>query len=162
LIVFTPKSLLRLPAARSRAGDFTAGHFREVLPDPRDPAPGDVRRLVLSSGKVWYDLDAHRTKQDVTGAALVRVEQLYPFPADQILAQLERYPGAREVMWVQEEPENMGAYHFVHWWLHHRHLPERVAFRHVARPESGSPASGSATVHELEQADLVARTFEGL
>jgi multifunctional 2-oxoglutarate metabolism enzyme len=162
LVVFTPKSLLRLPAARSRAEDFTAGHFREVLPDPRDPAPSDVRRLVLSSGKVWYDLDPYRTKQDVTGAALVRVEQLYPFPADQILAQLERYPGAQEVMWVQEEPENMGAYHFVHWWLHHRHLPERVSFRHVARPESGSPASGSATVHELEQADLVARTFEGL
>jgi 2-oxoglutarate dehydrogenase complex dehydrogenase (E1) component-like enzyme len=162
LIVFTPKSLLRLPAARSATEEFTSRHFLEVMPDRRDPSPESVRRLILSSGKVFYDLDAHREKQGTAGAVLVRVEQLYPFPADQILEQLARYPAAREVIWVQEEPENMGAYRFVHWWLHHKHLPADVGFRHVARPESGSPATGSATMHELEQADLLRRAFEGL
>jgi 2-oxoglutarate dehydrogenase E1 component len=159
LIVFTPKSLLRLPAARSAAAEFTRGHFREVLPDPRDPVPDSVHRLILCSGKVFFDLDAHREKAGVTKAAVIRVEQLYPFPAEQILEELGRYPNAREALWVQEEPENMGAYRFVHWWLHHKHLPETVPFRHVARAESGSPAAGSTTAHEWEQADLTARAF---
>jgi 2-oxoglutarate dehydrogenase E1 component len=159
LIVFTPKSLLRLPAARSTAADFASGHFAEVLPDPRDPAADGVRRVVLCSGKVFYDLDAAREKGEGAGAVVVRLEQLYPFPAEQVMAQLSRYPNARELVWVQEEPENMGAYRFVQWWLARTGLPEGVTFHHVARPESGSPASGSATMHELEQADLIRRAF---
>src|SRR5206468_914331 len=103
-----------------------------------------------SSGKVYYDLAAHREKTGVAGAALGRLEQIYPFPSEQILQALDAYPNARELWWVQEEPENMGAYHFVHLRLH-RTLPDDVRFDHVARGESGSPASGSATVHDLEQ-----------
>ncbi|HEX2089910.1 MAG TPA: multifunctional oxoglutarate decarboxylase/oxoglutarate dehydrogenase thiamine pyrophosphate-binding subunit/dihydrolipoyllysine-residue succinyltransferase subunit [Actinomycetota bacterium] len=160
LIVFTPKSLLRLPAAASRTDEFVTGGFKEVLPDSTDPTAEAVRRVILCSGKVYYDLVAEREKR-AADAAVVRVEQLYPFPADQILEQIRRYPSASEVRWVQEEPENMGAYRFVHGWLH-RVLPEGVALTHVSRPESGSPASGSATVHSAEQEQLVASAFEGL
>ena len=161
LIVFTPKSLLRLPAAASRTQDFVAGHFQEVLPDPADHAADAVTRVVLCSGKVFYDLLSERDKRSSANLALLRVEQLYPFPAEQILERVGRYPKASEVRWVQEEPENMGAYRFVHWWLH-RVLPDGMAFNHVSRPESGSPASGSATVHAAEQQALVAAAFEGL
>ena len=93
--------------------------------------------------------------------ALIRLEQLYPFPSEQIVKLLATYPNLAELRWVQEEPENMGAYRFVHWWLH-RALPEDVGFSHVAREESGSPASGSATVHEREQAEILEAAFEGL
>jgi 2-oxoglutarate decarboxylase len=161
LVVFTPKSLLRHPAARSATDEFVRGHFLEVLPDPRDPKPEDVRAVLLASGKIWYELDTYRDKQKVENVALVRVEQLYPFPADQILEQLARYPNAGQVRWAQEEPENMGAYRFVHWRLHRR-LPEGIRFSHVSREESGSPAAGSATVHEREQQELVRSAFEDL
>ncbi|HEX2069098.1 MAG TPA: multifunctional oxoglutarate decarboxylase/oxoglutarate dehydrogenase thiamine pyrophosphate-binding subunit/dihydrolipoyllysine-residue succinyltransferase subunit, partial [Actinomycetota bacterium] len=161
LIVFTPKSLLRLPAAASRTDEFVTGSFREVLPDPTDPTAEGVKRVILCTGKVYYDLLAEREKRGSAAAALVRLEQLYPFPVDQILEQVRRYPSATEVRWVQEEPENMGGYRFVHGWLH-RVLPEGVAFTHASRPESGSPASGSATVHSAEQEQLVASAFEGL
>jgi multifunctional 2-oxoglutarate metabolism enzyme len=161
LVLFTPKSLLRLAAARSGTDEFVKGHFSEVLPDIRGPKPDDVRAVLLSSGKVWFDLDQLRENEGLGHVALVRVEQLYPFPADQILEQLARYPKARHVRWVQEEPENMGAYRFAHWRLHSK-LPDGVAFNHVSREESGSPATGSATVHDLEQKALIKAAFAGL
>ena len=161
LVVFTPKSLLRLPAARSRTAELVEGRFWEVLADPRELRTEEVTGLVLCSGKVFYELAEFREKQGIETAALVRIEQLYPFPRDQILETLERYPNARDVRWVQEEPENMGAYRFVHWRLH-RELPDEISFSHVAREESGSPASGSATVHDREQRELVEAAFEGL
>jgi multifunctional 2-oxoglutarate metabolism enzyme len=137
------------------------GRFREVLPDPAAPAADGVRRLLLSSGKMYYDLAAHREKAGANGVALARLEQVYPFPSEQILEALKVYPNVREVWWVQEEPENMGAYHFVHLRLH-RALPDGVRFDHVAREESGSPATGSATIHDLEQQALLEAAFEGL
>ena len=155
LVVFTPKWLLRLPAARSRTEEFLHGSFRETLADETVTVE-DVRTLVLCSGKVYYELDERRRKDDVGAVAIGRVEQFYPFPLDQLLEQIGRYPNLQEVRWVQEEPENMGGYRFVHWRLH-RALPEGVRFSHVARVESGSPATGSATVHELEQQDLLRR-----
>ncbi len=161
LIVFTPKSLLRLAAASSRTDEFVRGHFQEVLPDPKDAASGEVRAVLLSSGKLYYELAAKREKESRTDVAIVRLEQFYPFPGDQVLEQLARYPNAKAVRWAQEEPENMGAYAFVHARLHSA-LPKGIAFSHVARPESASPAGGSATIHELEQQDLLARAFEGL
>jgi 2-oxoglutarate dehydrogenase complex dehydrogenase (E1) component-like enzyme len=161
LIVFTPKSLLRSPEARSRTEEFVSGHFQEVLADPSAPPADVVRGLILCSGKIYYDLAAKRAQGVGSAAALVRVEQVYPFPAEQILEQFRRYPNAREIRWVQEEPENMGPYRFVHWWLHHRHLPEGVRFSHVARAESGSPAAGSTTIHDLEQKALLEQAFEG-
>jgi 2-oxoglutarate decarboxylase len=161
LVLFTPKWLLRLPAARSRTEEFVEGGFREVVPEVQELNPADVRAVILCSGKVYYELAEHRERNALNNVALIRLEQLYPFPLEQIAELLEEYPALREVRWVQEEPENMGAYHYVHWQLH-RDLPEDLAFSHVAREESGSPATGSATVHEQEQRELISAAFEGL
>jgi multifunctional 2-oxoglutarate metabolism enzyme len=158
LVVMTPKSLLRLPAARSRTEAFTDGSFQEVLPDPEHPHPSVVSRVLLCSGKVCYDLEKYRADHDVRGAAIVRVEQLYPFPEDLLREQLAHFEGA-EPFWVQEEPENMGA-----WWYVRRVVRDRlgVDLAGVTRPESASPATGSLTVHQQEQADLIDRAFQRL
>ncbi|HJP65993.1 MAG TPA: multifunctional oxoglutarate decarboxylase/oxoglutarate dehydrogenase thiamine pyrophosphate-binding subunit/dihydrolipoyllysine-residue succinyltransferase subunit, partial [Actinomycetota bacterium] len=161
LVTITPKSLLRLPAARSRTDELVEGHFGETLADPTDPPADSVRWVIVCSGKVYYDLAAAREKEGVEGVAIVRLEQLYPFPRDQILEHLQRYPNAKEMRWVQEEPENMGAYGFIHAQLHSFRLPEGVRFTHVAREESASPASGSATVHEREQQALIQQALTG-
>jgi 2-oxoglutarate decarboxylase len=162
LVLFTPKSLLRLPAARSRTDDLVEGHFHEILPDPSEPDPASVRRVIVCSGKVYYDLAARRAKDEIAGVAILRMEQLYPFPRDQILEHLQGYPKVEEMLWVQEEPRNMGAYAFIHAQLHSFRLPEGVRFRHVSREESASPATGSATAHEREQQALIDEAFAGL
>ena len=153
LIVFTPKSLLRLPAARSHAEDLVHGRFLEVLPDAT-AEPANVRAVLLCSGKVSFELEARRQESGRTDVAIVRVEQLSPFPQAQVLAEMDRYPGA-QVRWVQEEPENMGALRFVDRRL--RDAGRTIA--HISRPESGSPASGSATIHQLEQRALLDAAF---
>ncbi len=175
LIVFTPKSLLRARQSRSPIGDLTVGSFAEVLDDPEPGQhlgidPGAVQRVVLCSGKVAYDTMARRGDL-VAGAeglpapgvepatvAVVRVEQLYPWPQEQLGAVLDGYPAARQVVWLQEEPENMGAWTFVHGRLH-RLVRDRFALSHVSRAESASPATGSAALHALEQEDLLRRVF---
>jgi 2-oxoglutarate dehydrogenase E1 component len=159
LVVLTPKSLLRLPAARSAAADFSEGSFREMLPDPDHPHPSVVSRVVFCGGKVFYDLAKRRTDAGVQGAALIRVEQLYPFPAEQVREVLEHFSGATEVYWVQEEPENMGAWYYVRRVARDRFGVELTG---VTREESASPATGSLTVHQREQEDLLNRAFEGL
>ncbi|HEX2117624.1 MAG TPA: multifunctional oxoglutarate decarboxylase/oxoglutarate dehydrogenase thiamine pyrophosphate-binding subunit/dihydrolipoyllysine-residue succinyltransferase subunit, partial [Acidimicrobiales bacterium] len=164
LVVLTPKSLLRARHSRSSVDQFVAGRFREVLDDPAfaggDRRRDDVRRVVLASGKVAYEAMAHRDEHGLP-VAVVRVEQLYPWPEMLVLDTVSRYSSAREVVWLQEEPENMGAWTFVHGRLH-RLLRDEYSLRHVSRPESASPATGSQTVHQREQADLLTRTFEGL
>jgi 2-oxoglutarate dehydrogenase E1 component len=155
LVVMTPKSLLRARQARSGIALFVEGGFEEVLNDPAvadgslDPA--GVTRVVLCSGKVAYD--AMHRREELGGAAahvaVVRVEQLHPWPAASLLATLDHYEAVEEVVWLQEEPENMGAWTYVHGWLH-RILRERATLTHVSRPVSGSPATGSATIHQLE------------
>jgi multifunctional 2-oxoglutarate metabolism enzyme len=165
LIVLTPKGLLRAKAAASPAAAFTGGHFRETLPEPafdgRDDRPReDVRRVLLCTGKMAYELIRRRDERDAA-AAVLRVEQLYPFPTDQIRETIRSFPNAQEVLWVQDEPENMGAWSFVHGRLH-RILREDYRLRHVARRESGSPATGSQTVHEQEHRQLIRHAFEGL
>ncbi len=154
LVVMSPKSLLRLPAARSRAAEFTDGDFRPVLPDPE--APDRASRVILCQGKLYYDLLRRREESGVP-AALVRLEQCYPFPADAIREQLDGYSGA-DVVWAQEEPENMGAGRFVVRNLRHR---LRVEGGMVARKESPSPATGSLRVHQQEQAELLERALAG-
>jgi multifunctional 2-oxoglutarate metabolism enzyme len=161
LIVFTPKSFLRLAAASSATEELVDGHFVEVLPDARVSDPERVRVVLLCSGKVFYELERIRADRDHPAAAVVRLEQLYPFPEEQILDALKAYPNLEEVRWVQEEPENMGAYAFVHIKMH-RALPDGIRFRHVARPESGSPAPGIRAVHEQEQAELLEAAFSDL
>jgi 2-oxoglutarate decarboxylase len=156
LVVATPKSMLRMKAATSEPAHFTTGSFRAVIGDATaDPARVD--RVLLCSGKVYYDLVAERESRGDDRAAIVRVEQLYPLPVDEILAELATYPEA-DVVWVQHEPANMGA------WPHMAlHLPEHLGgrrLRRASRPASASPASGSSKRHEKEQRELLARALE--
>jgi 2-oxoglutarate decarboxylase len=163
LVVFTPKSLLRARQARSPIEAFTTGSFAEVLDDPsaanEEFDPEAVSRVVLCTGKVAYDALARRDELGERGkqVVIVRVEQLYPWPKSTITGILSRYPQAQEVVWLQEEPENMGAWNFVHGRLH-KMLRNSHALRHVSRAESASPASGSGALHRLEQDDLLARS----
>jgi 2-oxoglutarate dehydrogenase E1 component len=161
LIVFTPKSMLRLKAASSAVEDFTSGSFRKVLPDPAALPAQAVTRVLLASGKVIYDLEAERARRADTTTAILRVEQLAPVPADEILAAVKTYPGA-EIMWVQDEPANQGAWPFMA-----MNLPQALASRgetrvlHVAsRVASASPATGSSKKHALQQAQLIATAFD--
>ena len=162
LVVFTPKSLLRAKAAVSPVSDFTEQRFQPVLGDPGvGGEPLDdaaVRRVLLCSGKVGYDLLAQREAAGTADTAVVRVEQLYPLPAEEIVEALERYPNATDVVWVQEEPANMGAWQFMACNLP-EHLTGGRTLRRVSRKASASPAVGSAKVHEVEQRQLVADAF---
>ncbi len=158
LVVLTPKSLLRLPAAASGVIDLISGSWNPVLSDVTRPNADSIRRVILCSGKVYYDLATAREKHGISGLALVRVEQLYPFPVDEIAEELHRYDGA-EVLWVQEEPENMGAWRYMHMkFADHFKVPLLCR----TRPESASPASGSARAHEWEQEQLIGSALAGL
>ena len=159
LVVMTPKSLLRARQSRSPVDQLTSGSFSVVLDDATISEPGAVRRVVLCSGKVAFEVMGRRDQAGLAGSvAVVRVEQLYPWPEDQISAVLARYPSATEVVWLQEEPENMGAWTFVHGRLH-RLLREDYTLSHVSRPESASPAVGVAAIHQLETEDLMRRAL---
>ena len=158
LIVFTPKRYLRGKESYSPASEFASGHFREVFDDPDVADRGAVRRVVLATGKVALDVAGARTKAGRPDVAVVRIEQLYPWPAEQISAALAGYPGTEEVIWLQEEPENMGAWNFVRDRLDEL-LGGDFRFDRVSRVASGSPATGSHGMHELEQADLVTRAL---
>jgi 2-oxoglutarate dehydrogenase E1 component len=150
LIVFTPKSMLRLKSAASAAADFTSGAFRPVIGEQR---PSGVRRVLLCSGKIYYDLAERRSAAGRDDVAILRTERLYPLPAAELASELAAYPGEAQICWVQEEPANMGAWPYVA-----MHLPSRLGRRIdvVARPESSAPASGSARAHASELADLLA------
>jgi multifunctional 2-oxoglutarate metabolism enzyme len=156
LVVFTPKSMLRSKAAASPASAFTEGHWAPVLRDPHPQPANGVRRIVLCTGKVTWDLVAAREKHGRADSAIVRVEQLYPLPSAEIAAAIAEYPNAEEILWVQEEPANMGA------WTHiAMHLPGelgRQVYR-VSRPESSSPATGSHERSEHEQQKLLSAVF---
>jgi 2-oxoglutarate dehydrogenase E1 component len=164
LVVVTPKSMLRSPASRSPIAELEVGSFAHVLDDPGVTDPESIRRIVLCSGKVALEALQRRQQlaaDDAAAAAavaVVRIEQLYPWPIAQISEIFERYGQAEEVVWLQEEPENMGAWSFVHARLHAA-LPPRLRLRHVSRSESASPAIGSAALHQLEQADLLQRAI---
>jgi len=154
LVVMSPKSLLRHRLAVSRLDAFTEGRFRPVLDDDGIDDPSDVTTLLLCSGKVFYTLYEAREERQVNGIALGRVEQLYPFPHADVDALLKGYPSLDRLVWVQEEPENMGAWRHVR----HRlegHRPEGVALSYVGREEAASPATGSYRRHEEEEAALI-------
>ena len=157
LIVFSPKSGLRLKQTRSRIEELTSGSFQEVLDDPGNLDVNAVQRIVFCSGKVAWDAIAERDKRNEP-VAVVRIEQLYPLPTEQMLAILKKYPNATELRWLQEEPENMGAWNFI------EHNTWRVKeqgydLRHVARVASGSPATGSKAIHDQEHAELMEEIF---
>ncbi|MEP6298604.1 MAG: multifunctional oxoglutarate decarboxylase/oxoglutarate dehydrogenase thiamine pyrophosphate-binding subunit/dihydrolipoyllysine-residue succinyltransferase subunit, partial [Ilumatobacter sp.] len=157
LIVFSPKQGLRMKQTRSPIEELTTGSFQEVLDDPGDIDPQSITRIVFCSGKVAWDAIAARDERDEP-VAVVRIEQLYPLPTDQMLDILKKYPNAKELRWLQEEPANMGAWNFIehHVW---RIKEEGYDLRHVARVESGSPATGSKIIHDQELAQLMDELF---
>jgi 2-oxoglutarate dehydrogenase E1 component len=150
LIVFTPKSLLRHSRCISSLDDLAKGKFMEVIDD--DDAAGKISKVVLCSGKLYYDLIEHREKNKSKGVAIVRLEQLYPLPQKQLKKILDKYSSAK-FTWAQEEPENMGA------WSYLLRTMNDVSLTHIARPESASPATGSHHAHVREQQELVKRVF---
>jgi len=155
LIIFTPKSLLRLPQACSNLADLSAGRFLPVLDDGAARARGDqVGRIVICSGKVYYDLLAEAEKHPADRPALVRLEQLYSFPENELRGLLAGYPNVREIVWCQEEPKNMGAWTFVAPRLAAL-LPSLASLRYAGRPDRASPAEGSHHAHTVEQDRIV-------
>ncbi|CAL9424222.1 multifunctional oxoglutarate decarboxylase/oxoglutarate dehydrogenase thiamine pyrophosphate-binding subunit/dihydrolipoyllysine-residue succinyltransferase subunit [Streptomyces sp. enrichment culture] len=166
LVVFTPKSMLRLKAAASKAEEFTSGQFRPVIGDDTvDPAT--VKKVVFCSGKVYYDLDAERKKRGATDTAIIRIERLYPLPGAELQAEIKKYPNAEKYLWAQEEPANQGAWPFIALNLiDHLDLavgadvPHDERLRRISRPHSSSPAVGSAKRHQAEQEQLVREVFE--
>ncbi|MBV9661414.1 MAG: multifunctional oxoglutarate decarboxylase/oxoglutarate dehydrogenase thiamine pyrophosphate-binding subunit/dihydrolipoyllysine-residue succinyltransferase subunit [Acidimicrobiales bacterium] len=158
LILFTPKRYLRARESYSTLSEFTEGHFREVLDDGAVADPERVRRVVLATGKVALDVIGARDQAARDDVAVVRVEQLHPWPLEQIVAAVSGYERASEIVWVQEEPANMGAANFVRDRLDEMFEADYQVLR-VSRVASGSPATGSHAMHELEQADLLARAL---
>ena len=155
LIVMTPKSLLRLPAATSTIAELADGGFKPLIDDAEIVNPSDVKRVVFCSGKLYYDLADARRKAPNSRVAIIRVEQFYPFPLTSIRETLARYENARELVWAQEEPQNMGGWTFMQERLENL-LPACERPRYVGRSASASPATGSYSIHQKEQAQLVA------
>ncbi|HEY7826493.1 MAG TPA: hypothetical protein VIC00_06680, partial [Candidatus Acidoferrales bacterium] len=154
LVVFTPKSMLRNPAASSALAELAASRFQNVIPDAGD---GSATHVLLCTGKIGHELAAERKKRKDNSTAIIFVEQLYPFPEAELAAEMDRHANVREFIWVQEEPANMGALAFI--------VPqlERLAHGHpvltVKRSASASPATGSHKAHEMEQHTLLALAF---
>ena len=160
LVVMTPKSLLRHPKAVSPIEAFSEGSFQKVIPDASGVDPKAAPFVVLCSGKVYYDLsEVRESDPEKQNIPLVRLEQIHPFPAEELQAVLADYPDGTEVRWVQEEPANMGAWRFIRDRFEGDSF-ERVELVRVSRPESASPATGSGSSHKLEQARLLAAALD--
>lgn len=154
LIVFTPKSMLRLKAASSAVADFTQGSFLPVINDQQGLDPSAVKKVLFCSGKIYWDLLAESQKREVKDVAIVRLEQLYPTPVEEMQTAIAQFPGA-QLRWVQDEPANQGP-----WTYMGLFMPRYgITFKVISRPASASPASGSAKRHAAEQADLISRAF---
>jgi 2-oxoglutarate dehydrogenase E1 component len=152
LIIFTPKSMLRLKTATSAVADFTNGSFQPLIGEPAGFDGSAVRRVLLCTGKMYYDLAERRAAINAKSIAIVRLERLYPIPVDELRAELSRYPGDAELVWVQEEPSNMGA-----WPRMALRMPELLArpLAVISLPASSAPAAGSAKVHAASHRDLI-------
>ena len=153
LVVMTPKGLLRLKQASSTVADLSEGGFQPVLDDPRAQKE-QVRRLVLCSGKVYYDLEGHELRRSAYHVAIARIEQLYPFPVEEKAALVASFPNLAEVVWTQEEPQNMGPWRAIRHRLE-ENLPKGVSLRYVGRPWRASPSEGYPTAHLREQDRIV-------
>ena len=156
LVIFTPKSLLRLKQASSRLDELTSGSFRPVFDDPNltDEERAQVRRLLLCSGKVYYDIVGHPAYGDTKGIAVARLDQLYPFPVPAYAELLRSYPALEEIVWAQEEPQNMGPFRSIRHRLEES-LPKGVKLGYVGRPWRASPSEAYPTAHFVEQNRLV-------
>jgi 2-oxoglutarate dehydrogenase complex dehydrogenase (E1) component-like enzyme len=159
LVVMTPKGLLRLRDAASSFADLTESSFQPVLDDPTEFKDG-IRRLVLCSGKVYFDIVGHELRAKATTVAVARVEQLYPFPSERTKALVASYPNLQEVVWAQEEPQNMGAWRSIRHRLEEAR-PKDVPLRYVGRPWRASPSEGYPTAHLREQDRIVREALGG-
>jgi multifunctional 2-oxoglutarate metabolism enzyme len=160
LVVMTPKSLLRLPAATSEISELTSGGFKPVIDDMFIADKSQVQRVVLCSGKVYYDLLERRTQLDEGRVALVRLEEFYPFPGKAMTEIVKSYPNAKDLIWAQEEPKNMGGWIFVKPRIIN-FLPD-MPLRYVGRERSASPSTGFYVIHQLEQEKLMTEALTGL
>jgi 2-oxoglutarate dehydrogenase E1 component len=166
LVIMSPKSLLRNPSAVSSLDEFTQAGFQEVIDDPTAPA-GKVKRVLICSGKVYYDLVAERaTREKLQDVAIVRIEQLYPWPGPMLAKALARYTSAQEIVWVQEEPRNMGAWTYVHgqWMGGTGDFMKEAggrAIKYAGRGMASAPAVGSPKVHEAETKAFLEQAFNG-
>jgi 2-oxoglutarate dehydrogenase E1 component len=161
LVVFTPKGLLRLKDAAATLEQLTSGSFQFVLDDPKAPEDrGSIDRLVLCSGKIYYDIDGHERRESAGSVAIARAELLYPFARDELAKLIGSYPNLKKIVWAQEEPKNMGA-----WSVMARRLPELlpegVELEYVGRPQRASPSEGYPAAHRLEQERIVLTALEG-
>jgi 2-oxoglutarate dehydrogenase E1 component len=158
LVVFTPKSLLRHPSATSSLADIASGRFERVIPDVLAERKVPVSRILLCTGKVYYELEKHRADLGRDDVAILRMEQLYPLPKKALSAALDQYEAGTPAVWVQEEPSNMGAWMYIHMSLGSR-VFGRFPLTNVCRDISASPATGSATSHRIEQQELIDTAF---
>jgi 2-oxoglutarate decarboxylase len=163
LIVFTPKSMLRNKAAVSDIRDFTEQKFRSVMEEPTytdgDGDRSKVTRILLTSGKIYYDLAARKAKENREDVAIIRIEQLYPLPKRRLNATLDQYPNAEQHFWVQEEPANQGAWPTFGLALPEQ-LPERLnGIKRISRRAMSAPSSGSSKVHAVEQQEIIDEAF---
>jgi 2-oxoglutarate dehydrogenase complex dehydrogenase (E1) component-like enzyme len=155
LVIMTPKSLLRLRASWSKLDDLSVHSFRRLIDDPSmEQHREDVRRIILCTGKVYYDLIASPLRAEAKDLAIIRMELLEPFRTDDVLAAIAKYPNVRQLTWVQEEPMNMGAYWHVKRRLEPK-LPKHLTLNYIGRPERASPSEGYAIAHEKQEAKIV-------
>ena len=158
LVIMTPKSLLRAKDATSPLSEFTKGNFQTVIPEQKEMRADKVRRVVVCSGKVYYDLVRKREERGSDEVAVLRIEQLYPFPHKAFAAELRRYPNATDVVWCQDEPQNQGAWFFVQHYIHENML-EGQKLGYSGRTASASPAAGYSHLHQQQQKALVDGAF---
>jgi 2-oxoglutarate dehydrogenase E1 component len=161
LIVMTPKSLLRHPLSVSRLEELSMGGFRSVIDEIDDIKPSGVTRIVLCSGKVYFDLLKARREAKIESVALVRLEQLYPFPSDEYEAILRKYSAATEIVWCQEEPQNQGSWYQIRHRLQSK-LEPRHELLYAGRAGAAAPATGISILHEQQQKNLVTAALQGL
>jgi len=159
LVIMSPKSLLRHPKAVSSVEELAEGKFHELISDESLIQPNDVRRVILCTGKVYYDLSKYREDNSINDVAIVRVEQLYPFPDSDIKSTFEQYSRATDIVWCQEEPQNMGSWSFIAPKIAPL-LADGQTLYYSGRAASASPATGSAKLHQLEQDGLIERSFK--
>ena len=160
LVVMTPKSLLRHKDAVSSLAELAEGQFRTVIGEVDPLAADKVSRIVLCSGKIYYELVAERRARERGDVAIIRIEQLYPFPNDAFAKEIARYPNAREIVWCQEEPRNQGNWY---WFVSRQHLARSLSGEHrlylVSRAACASPAAGYFALHQMQQKAIIDGVF---
>jgi len=158
LIIMSPKSILRLPEARSSKDEFINGSFQEFFDDDTISDKTKIKRLLITSGKVYYDLLKYRRKNKITDTAIIRIEQFYPFKKENLKQIIDSYKNADSVVWVQEEPKNMGAWNFLNQKISEL-LSDKQSFHCTSRPEAASSAVGSARISNQLQVELIKDAF---